>query len=1173
MVAKTGLGVEVADNTGRGTQGVIRSFEKIQRSAQKTAKETGHLDKEFGNLKQNMFGAVGRATLMAGAFTAIAGAAFKATQSALQFNTAMREVSTLLPAGSREVQKIADATLALATQFGTMPTDQAKAAYQIISAGASDAAEATDILTASNKLAIGGVTDITTAADGLTSILNAYGFAASEATSVSDAMFVAMRAGKTTIGELSASIGAVAPLAAQAGVSLEEVLSAVAALTKGGVSTNVAMTGLRQVIAAMVKPTSEAAKLADELNLEFNAAALEAGGLTGVLDEVTRATGGSAEKMALLFGGVEALVPAMALTGKASEDFNDVLNSMETSAGQTEEALNKMLDNPAKKIDILLAKVEVLATRLGNGILDSISPAIDKVIALLTWLEGPSAGNRLTAEQQQINERQKDPTTGRYSFSSQKDVERNIDRGPSQQDIILQSRMAPDGTASGVGTTLGYSDIDIDALFDTHFADWASKLEKEAADEYIANLESQLIKPRLPELPERVQPKEIEMFPLYPMVKSTQEVTAATELAIWAQERFADVSDGSTEAIYAANAALDFMVSMAPEIRPFANALKSMMQGDYFGAAVQGISGLISNLFGTSNSADDTARAMSDLKVSIEEVGRASTSAFSSMLDFGGENTSAFERVRADLLTPFIELYDQIRASSFKKNILDARTIDFGGDRDKALLEAEANTLSSFYKTLNTGQGQINLRKIAEGQGKNPYEWITQLQSLLFGGAEIDWSQLGNAALKSMEEFGTLEDSLIGAGEAARGASEQYVRLARLQENAEEIALRSTLSREVSQAGGDVFQQRAAFKRFEAAIDSLRQSTVARSAGGTTTGSYSGSSSGSSGSVSSGDSVSSGGSASVSTTVTPTVTVNPINLYPDQLVTVPTEEQMQGYYSTSLLPNISNPLVGVLGQVRDNATANKVAFKPWDLFTVPTSAIWEAYWSVFLLKRADTDKHGPDNVAQQVKTNTIAHRTRIDPWDMFAIADSTSFQSFWSPLLANAASRGRQEQSGFYVGGYGPTAVISQVRGNTAAHKWNVRPTDLFSVMGADHFRSFWTNGLHRIVIGDNYGPHAAIGYAREHTANRKWTIAPSDLFTTPSYTEFYNFFTDGYNSLKWSVQWGLFYAMRDLKYTVNLRDHIDFNASGVREAINQAVQDAINDREYDNPFGSGYAG
>ncbi len=306
------------------------------------------------------------------------GAGAASLKVAGDFEKSMAEVSTLV-SDPDMMAPLTTSVRKMSKEFGSMPTEQASALYQIISAGATTAAQANDLLAASNKLAIGGVTDIKTAADGLTTIMNAYGKEAGTAVNVSDAMFVAMRAGKTTIGELSSSIGAVAPLAAQAGASLEEVLSATAALTKGGVTTSVAMTGLRAVMASVVKPSKEASDLAAELGLSFDAAALKTKGLAGFLEDVALKTGGSTEKLAKLFGGVEALSPVLTLTGKAAGDFSAGLDAMSKRAGETEAAFAKMAGTSTFKFDQAKAALVGAAVGFGAAILPALVPVLNTI--------------------------------------------------------------------------------------------------------------------------------------------------------------------------------------------------------------------------------------------------------------------------------------------------------------------------------------------------------------------------------------------------------------------------------------------------------------------------------------------------------------------------------------------------------------------------------------------------------------------------------------------------------------------------------------------------------------------------------------------------------------------------------------------------------------------------
>lgn len=289
---------------------------------------------------------------------------------------ALGEVSTLVDTATFDMDRLSDAVLRQTQEYGTLPTDGAKAFYQAISAGAGTVTEATEAMDAANKLAIGGVTGVLTAVDGLTSSMNAYGGEAGSFTDISDAMFVAVKAGKTTIGELSGSIGKLAPIAATAGVSLDEVLAATGALTKGGVATSTSMDGLRAIIAATIKPSEEAAKMAGGLGLEFNAAALESQGLAGFLSSVAEKTGGSTEKMAKLFGGVEALTPVLALTGASAEDFADILGDMADKSGATQEAFDKMVNSPGFQWARIKGSFSAGFTDMTKQIVEGSVPAI-----------------------------------------------------------------------------------------------------------------------------------------------------------------------------------------------------------------------------------------------------------------------------------------------------------------------------------------------------------------------------------------------------------------------------------------------------------------------------------------------------------------------------------------------------------------------------------------------------------------------------------------------------------------------------------------------------------------------------------------------------------------------------------------------------------------------------
>ncbi len=332
------LGVEVDTRTVSKGERDLDGFTKSGARAEKQAIAVGAGAKT---------GAVGVAALAkaAGAFAIASGAGLfgrNAIATARPFNAALAETSTLIEGTAAEMQFLTEASQDFVGQFGGTATQQVQAFYQAISAGAGSVEDAQTLLVSANKLAQGGVTSVATGVDLLTTAVNAYAAEGLTAAEVSDALFVGIKGGKTNAEELGASLGNIVPLASAAGVAFDEVVAGVAALTTQGQTTSVAVTGLRQVIAGVLKPTSEAEKLAGKLGIAFNAQGLKAKGLSGFLADVIDKTGGSQEAMAQLFGSVEALNAVLSIAGGGGIKFAEILGDMESKLGATGIAADKI---------------------------------------------------------------------------------------------------------------------------------------------------------------------------------------------------------------------------------------------------------------------------------------------------------------------------------------------------------------------------------------------------------------------------------------------------------------------------------------------------------------------------------------------------------------------------------------------------------------------------------------------------------------------------------------------------------------------------------------------------------------------------------------------------------------------------------------------------------------
>lgn len=375
------IGIEADTSKVRSGKDDVRELgEQGARTSAKVSKSTTVMNKAFGSLKSTLrtmavAGVAALGVLGAGVFTS------GAITNARAFNSAMAETSTLIKGTPAQLSAISAASRDMVGSFGGPATAQVKGFYQALSAGAGSVANATTLLDQANKLAIGGVTDVTTGVDALTTAMNAYGPDVLSAAQASDSMFVAMAAGKTTIGELSSSLGQIVPIASAAGVSFDEVTAGISALTTQGLSTAMATTGLRQVIASVIAPTKGATDAAKKMGLQFSVAALKSKGLASFIGDVIEKTGGSEAKMAELFGSVEALGAALSFAGGAGVAFSSIMDEMQTKAGATDAAYAKIAESLNQRWNVVMATARVAAEEFGTALLSIIVPAMEVVIA------------------------------------------------------------------------------------------------------------------------------------------------------------------------------------------------------------------------------------------------------------------------------------------------------------------------------------------------------------------------------------------------------------------------------------------------------------------------------------------------------------------------------------------------------------------------------------------------------------------------------------------------------------------------------------------------------------------------------------------------------------------------------------------------------------------------
>ncbi len=317
--------------------------------------------------------------LMGGAGAAAFGLMAKGSAD---FESGMAEVNTLVGLSEGQLDSLSRGVRDLSTEFGLNAVDATKALYQAISAG-QEPAKVLGFLEVAARASVGGVTDLTTSVDGLTNILNAFKLGTEDAERVSDIMFRTVALGKTTMDELSSSFFQASPIAKATGVSVEELAAAVATVTLAGTPTKVAMTGLRQAMVSLQKPTVDMKGALDKMGFSSGTAAIEALGLVGTLDAVRQATEGDAEAFAKAIGSVEALTPVLQLTGGNLSVFEDILKDVSNSAGSTGKAFDIMAETTAHQFAIMRAKISDVSMTIGDALLPVLQDLLKQVIPVI----------------------------------------------------------------------------------------------------------------------------------------------------------------------------------------------------------------------------------------------------------------------------------------------------------------------------------------------------------------------------------------------------------------------------------------------------------------------------------------------------------------------------------------------------------------------------------------------------------------------------------------------------------------------------------------------------------------------------------------------------------------------------------------------------------------------
>lgn len=277
------------------------------------------------------------------------------------YDRAMRAANTMAGKGEEDFSRLKSSVSGLSKTIPLAREELAGGLYQVISNGVPEK-NWLSFLEASAKSSVGGLADLGEVVGVTSTLIKNYGLEWSAAGEIQDKIQLTAKNGKTSFEELAGALPRVSSNASTLGVSIDELMATFATLTGVSGKTAEVSTQLAAVFTALVKPSSEAASMAEAMGIEFNAASIKAAGglqqfltkLDGAVKTYASAHGMLEEEIyGKLFGSAESLRALGPLTGNLASQFSKNVSTMSSSAGTVESAFGEMSSTVEAKLQLV----------------------------------------------------------------------------------------------------------------------------------------------------------------------------------------------------------------------------------------------------------------------------------------------------------------------------------------------------------------------------------------------------------------------------------------------------------------------------------------------------------------------------------------------------------------------------------------------------------------------------------------------------------------------------------------------------------------------------------------------------------------------------------------------------------------------------------------------------
>lgn len=227
---------------------------------------------------------------------------------------------------------------------------------------------------------------------------SAFGLADDKATHIADVISMTMNKSQATFAGLSDSLTYVAPVAKDAGVSLEETAAMIGALHDANITGSMAGTGSRAVLSRLQAPSGKAYDAIKELGVKTMDSKGNTRPIFSILKEMQASfeknnlgTGQRSEYMKAIFGEEASSSASVLMAAAASGKLDNLTRLIKSSDGKTEELVKVMQDNLGGDFKEFQSAYEAVGTDLYDQQEESLrrltQTATKYVLQLDGWIQ------------------------------------------------------------------------------------------------------------------------------------------------------------------------------------------------------------------------------------------------------------------------------------------------------------------------------------------------------------------------------------------------------------------------------------------------------------------------------------------------------------------------------------------------------------------------------------------------------------------------------------------------------------------------------------------------------------------------------------------------------------------------------------------------------------------